>query len=454
METLRRLYGRPELLVKNLLAKVRRLEAPKSERLDSLMSFGIAVQQLCDHLEAANLRSHLSNPTLLEELVEKLPASIKLEWVRYKREFDEPSLKEFGEFMDRLVVDASEVTTFVAPKKENTHTDRTKHNLKAHILSHNETPSVTGKHLPREPCPICLKLDHRVRNCDKFKQMNVMDRLRAVERFKLCEVCLFPHGNKVCRSRYYCNAEGCRVRHHPLLHREIIVRADCQAHRVAMKPVLFRVVPVTLHHGARSIDTFAFLDEGSSRTLIEASLAQRLGINGVPEPLELTWTSNVVRKELSSRRVDLTISARGGKERYKLASAHTVSALNLPKQSLQMSVIGKHFKHLENIPTMSFQEAESKVLIGLQNLELFAPLESRVGQSGEPIAVRSVLGWTIYGPCGENQDSYQFLGLHGCKSEVDRELNEMIRKYFVMEEVGMNSVQLPEPAEIVRAKEY
>ncbi|XP_058819112.1 uncharacterized protein LOC131681975 isoform X2 [Topomyia yanbarensis] len=456
IETLRRLYGRPELLVKNLLGKVRRLETPKPERLDSLINFGMAVQQLCDHLEAANLRSHLTNPTLLEELVDKLPAAIKLDWVRHKRAFKDPSLKQFGEFMDRLVVDASEVTILVHPKNESVQTERSRQNQRTHIYTHNDIIATADNAPPRKPCPICAKLDHRVRNCADFKQMSLDARWRAIDENRLCTVCLFDHGNWTCKSRFYCNVGNCRARHHPLLHREeiaTVMKADCKAHQLSTAIILFRVVPITLFNGWKSIDTFAFLDEGSSHTLIDASVTRSLGVVGVSEPLELTWTSNVVRKECSSERVDLVISARGGLERYKLVAARTVGALNLPKQSLRLNELTKQFKHLKDVPVVPFENAEPKVLIGLRNLDLFAPIESRVGRPGQPIAVKSALGWTIYGPCGCNKDQDSFIGLHGHISNAEQELNEMIRQQFMLEDTGIAPITLPESAENARARQ-
>ena len=64
LETLRLLYGRPELLINALLEKVRSIPAPKAEKLETLIDYGLAVQSLCDHLEAANQTAHLSNPSL------------------------------------------------------------------------------------------------------------------------------------------------------------------------------------------------------------------------------------------------------------------------------------------------------------------------------------------------------------------------------------------------------
>uniref|UniRef100_A0A182W2X4 PHD-type domain-containing protein n=1 Tax=Anopheles minimus TaxID=112268 RepID=A0A182W2X4_9DIPT len=103
MDILKKLFGRPGLLVKELIEQARRAEAPKPERIDHLITFGLTVRKLCDHLTACDMTDHLSNPVLLDELVEKLPVNRGLEWVDFKRRFTKPTLKEFGEFMEELI---------------------------------------------------------------------------------------------------------------------------------------------------------------------------------------------------------------------------------------------------------------------------------------------------------------------------------------------------------------
>ncbi|XP_055636699.1 uncharacterized protein LOC129775699 [Toxorhynchites rutilus septentrionalis] len=457
METLRRLYGRPELLVRYLLGKVRQLEAPKPERLDTIMNFGMAVQQLCDHLEAANLRGHLSNPTLLEELIEKLPASIKLDWVRYKRKFVEPSLKEFGRFMERLVEDASEVTSIVKPKQCNK-AEKGRPKEKGHCNTHTDESKSSESSKTRTPCPICGKDDHRVRNCEKFEQMSLDTRMQAVKQHKLCETCLYGHGTWRCRSRIHCNIGSCGKRHHPLLHEATVVAtrvvpSDCHTHGYGRRSILFRVVPVTLFNGNRRLNTYAFFDEGSSLTLIESGITNSLGVEGTPEPLQLKWTTSVVRNENSSKRVNIQIAGRDLRNRYTLKAAHTVDELKLPGQSLSVDELTARYEHLRNVPVQSYSEAVPRVLVGLDNIDLFAPLECQKGQSGDPIAVRSLLGWAIYGPSETNTSMEKFLNVHSCECKTDTKLNEMIRQQFVLDEAIAPGFALPESAENKRARE-
>ena len=311
MKTLQRLYGRPSLVVKDLLEKVRRTPAPRPEHLDELITFGLTVLHLCNHLANADLVHYLSNPELLEEMVEKLPVTRKLEWVRFSESYHLPTLKEFGVFMDKLVEEACVVTRYTPPKP---HTHRTVHRSNVHSLSHESpTPVVESN---TTPCRMCKNTSHKLRQCEAFRHMSPPDRLVAVNQMKLCRNCLANHGTNPCKSRYSCGVPGCGQRHHSLLHQPregaTAQPAQLQTHHHVAKTTLFRVVPVTIHNGDKQIDTHAFLDEGSSLTLVEASLAASLGIEGESEPLELNWTANVKRREDSSQRISMEISARGG----------------------------------------------------------------------------------------------------------------------------------------------
>lgn len=133
-------------------------------------------------------------------------------------------------------------------------------------------------------------------------------------------------------------------------------------------------------------------------TLVEAGLARQLGANGVAEPLELLWTSSVMRNENDSKRVDCEIAGKGLPRRFALKNAHTVEELKLPNQSLAMKELSERYPHLRNLPVPSYSEAVPRILLGLENLSLFAPLDSCVGRPGEPIAVKSLLGCSVYGP--------------------------------------------------------
>ncbi|XP_058455399.1 uncharacterized protein LOC131432862 [Malaya genurostris] len=110
MGTLQKLYGRPEILISSLLKKVRNVPPPKSENLSSIVCYRLAIQNLVDHIVLAEQQAHLSNPMLLQELVDKLPTSLKMQWGTFKQAYTNVNLATFNDFMSGLVNLASELS--------------------------------------------------------------------------------------------------------------------------------------------------------------------------------------------------------------------------------------------------------------------------------------------------------------------------------------------------------
>ncbi|XP_062538388.1 uncharacterized protein LOC134206676 [Armigeres subalbatus] len=468
IETLRMRFGRPELLINALLRKVRELPAPRSDKLEGLIDFGMAVQALCDHIEAANERAHLSNPALLQELVAKLPADQRMRWAGYKRGFQHVDLKTFGDYMAAVVQDATSVVTFEPETNRSGARDRPKN--KGFVNSHaTETsdesgkssykPKETPKEAPKQPdCAHCKRGGHRVRDCYAFKELHVDDRWKRVRSLGLCQNCLFDHGRRGCRVRKTCDIDGCQYRHHPLLHsskgpqrssENAVQMAENHTHRQPSSETLFRIIPVTLHGTNASIDTFAFLDEGSDLTLVESDLVTSLGVKGTPLPLCLRWTGNTSRVEKSSQQITIEITGFGLEKRHKLLNARTVDNLGLPAQSFQVEEAVEQHRHLKGIPISSYQNAVPKILIGVDNLRLALPLKVREGGGTAPVAVKTRLGWCVYGPRGSSkQDSYSF---HMCKCSCDEELHEAVKTFYVVEESGTKPAKSSISKEDVRA---
>lgn len=156
--TLQMLYGRPEQVVNSLINRVRATPPPKADKLESVIGFGLAVQNLCGHLIAMNMENHLANPTLLQELVGKLPAGIKLDWALYQRQIAQADLRAFSDYMAVIASAASNVTfsteASVKPDKQkgrekgfiNAHVEELEKKHKSHELPR---PTGTSKETAR-----------------------------------------------------------------------------------------------------------------------------------------------------------------------------------------------------------------------------------------------------------------------------------------------------------------
>uniref|UniRef100_A0A182RWV2 Uncharacterized protein n=1 Tax=Anopheles funestus TaxID=62324 RepID=A0A182RWV2_ANOFN len=107
VEILRTKYGRPDLIVDSLVEKVRRLPPVRSDRLETLATFGKMVRKMCATIEASGLHDYDCNVTLLRELIAKLPAERSLEWARYKIKLSRETIKEFDKWIYEIAVAAS-----------------------------------------------------------------------------------------------------------------------------------------------------------------------------------------------------------------------------------------------------------------------------------------------------------------------------------------------------------
>ncbi|XP_055543149.1 uncharacterized protein LOC129728719 [Wyeomyia smithii] len=171
IKTLEMRFGRPELIIRSMLERIHRLPSPKPDRLETLIDFGLAVHNLVVHLQAAKQESHLNNPTLLQELVAKLPVQLKLDWAKYKLLNSTPTLATFGCFMEQLIQAASDVplnqnAKFERPRnkeKNAAHSYSHENKFDRHSLSHSKRNELTKKH--DKICQFCKESAQRVSGC-------------------------------------------------------------------------------------------------------------------------------------------------------------------------------------------------------------------------------------------------------------------------------------------------
>ncbi|XP_062710698.1 uncharacterized protein LOC109430659 [Aedes albopictus] len=444
IETLRMRYGRPELLINVLLQKVKAMPSIRGDKLEALIEFGMAVQELCDHIEAADERAHLSNPTLLQELIGKLPADQKLMWAGFKRGRAGVDLKTFSEYMVGVMQDASSVVLYEQDSRKVGNREKTKGFINSHVTRTDETLSSTSSQHKSSGCLHCDKDGHKLRECQAFRALSVDDRWRRIRSLNLCQICLYSHGKRSCRINNRCNVNGCQFKHHPLLHGKSTTpttqAGSTHTHQLLDSGILFRIIPVTLHGKSGKINTFAFLDEGSSSTLVEENLVAQLGLTGESQPICLNWTGNTSREEKDSRLVSFTISGPGQKRLRKLVNAHTVRNLNLPTQTFELEEAAENYRN-----------AKPEILIGVDNLKLAVPLKINEGDGTGPIAVKTRLGWCVYGrQSSRNNERFCF---HVCGCTRDDELHDSVKQFFAVEENGVKQLETTLSPDERRAQE-
>ncbi|XP_062556699.1 uncharacterized protein LOC134221525 [Armigeres subalbatus] len=479
MSTLSTLYGRPDIIINTLLNDVRSTPTPKPEKLDSLVNFGLVVRNLCAHLVSTGQQMHLANPILLQELVDKLPANIKLGWAMHKQSIAVADLRAFANYMNVIISAASSVSSGVT---ESTKADRQKG--KAFVNSvrsescgrndqrHPEKVTGRGKSVmdskstdpPKvRPCAVCQVHGHKPKECPIFKAKTLGERWKAVQDAHLCKRCLYPHGKWPCKAAG-CGTNGCQQNHHKYLHpgnpnvgngsSENVSNSTTgvvTVHQHMQHRVLFRVIPVSLHAHGKSVHTFAFLDGGSDSTLLEDSIAKKLGVTGAVFPLCMQWTNGVRRTEEESRRVMLEISGNNG-NRFMMKDVHTVSSLDLPRQTIDFEELQTKFPYLKGLPIASYDDATPGILIGLDNTKLKTTLKLREGSGSQPVAAKTRLGWLLYGRSGESDLKLVHRVLHACNRSTNEDLHELVKSFFTVEGSGVESNEMVESPSEKRAR--
>ncbi|XP_068139969.1 uncharacterized protein [Drosophila tropicalis] len=235
-----------------------------------------------------------------------------------------------------------------------------------------------------------------------------------------------------CWSRVACDINGCKGKHHRLLHKDL-TESVLHNHRGSLtnQPECYvRIVPVTLHSNSKSVDIYAFMDDGWTLTLVEEKLADALEVKGFANPLCIRWTGDVSRQEPESKQQNLKISKQGlGNKLFKVNEVCTVKSIGLSAETMIADRIKQRYPHLKNLPIPSFINAMPQMIIGSNNPNLIASLKVREGKWQQPIAAKTRLGWTIYGGSGRSGGG---LNLHRCQCDLD--LHEMVKKHLLTEE--------------------
>ncbi|XP_058814579.1 uncharacterized protein LOC131678438 [Topomyia yanbarensis] len=484
--TLQMLYGRPEQIVYSMINKIRTIVPPKAEKLDTLVTFGLTVQNLCGHLKAVGMVSHLSNPILLQELVDKLPPTVKFNWALYQQQLPIVDLDSFGNYMAKVASATVGVTACAVVPTKMVKEERAKGKEKVFVNTHaasgeaelkNRCDIATGKNGEnyrqynatgeqktevRSSCPACNFVGHQTGSCQKFKRLCVDDRWKLVKERKLCRRCLTPHTRWPCKGEI-CGVNGCQRRHHRLLHYdhppsdrkmgEPTTSATVTIHRQPTSSTLFRVLPVTLYGTKGKVDTYAFLDDGSSVTLVEKEIAEAIGVAGKAESLCIQWTSGINKTICSTRVSELKISGANSNSKFDVSDAYTVDSLGLPEQTLRFVEMEKRFAHLRKLPVKSFSSACPGILIGLSNSHLLASLKLREGRRHEPIATKTRIGWAVYGSVQGGDAQFQHRQMHICDTPADASLYEYVREFFSVESLGVTVAPKVEGTDDKRARE-
>ena len=449
-------YGRPELIYNELLADLRKI---KKENKAVIIELSDALDNLVTNMTAIEKDQYLTDHRLVEDVFKKLPYAMKLKWIEYIQENTDPNANMSLRILSNWLKPFAKTQLLMLELQEPIQ-------RKERVNTHQEKRTV---------CELCQRSGHLIQFCNRFLRMPVDEKQATVLEKRLCFGCLAPnHMQSKCKSKKTCGIRNCKLSHHRLLHgskpftsrknespqhsavastsrtsassavaepttpSSVAASSSSSSinyHRIQQKKVYYQIIPVKLINGNQQIETYAFLDAGSSLTLINEDTANQLKLVGREDPLTLKWTQDISREESNSRRVNLHIKGTSDKT-FTLKNVRTVKDLQLPIQILNVDELVKQYKHLDGIFVEGYQQAQPTILIGLDQTHLITAIERRIGGDHEPMAIRTKLGWLIYGNATTEEFTHHIL-------TIEEEMEKLITSFASVEDFGVSLTALP-----------
>jgi len=171
--------------------------------------------------------------------------------------------------------------------------------------------------------------------------------------------------------------------------------------------VYMNVVPVQISAGDKTINAFAFLDQGSTTSLCDKRLFNLLNITGESTAFTIS-TINEKASLCHVERVTLVVSSVLGKRSLLLQDVLSIGELPVKSNPVLSKKGLDVWPYLQNLPLPEIN-GDVLLLIGVNDNapeEFGVPvMEERRGNIGDPYAVRTTLGWSLIGPRPEECNS-------------------------------------------------
>lgn len=293
--------------------------------------------------------------------------------------------------------------------------------------NNSESEQIVLVNKNQEICGICNET-HRVFNCPKLT--NPDDALQFIIQRGLCQNCLYRHDTSKCLSKHAC--QKCNQRHHTKLHDAFVSGTSTNIQLInhvseSQQTVLATALIPVYTPGKQSTILRALIDQGSMTNLMTERGMQLLGCKTTAVNIPLFGIGNIHAGTVQ-RKAALIIGSLYSTE-YQL-SIEVLITQHI--KSLRQIAAGKNWTHLQNIqladPHLDNQK-DIDLLIGAPTFAEILDSGLIKGQSNEPIAQKTKLGWIISGRINTPSPEIR---THLVTNEL---LSDQMKQFWEIEEV-------------------
>lgn len=416
----------------------------KADDAKALHSYSLFLTGCNNAMKDINHLEELDNPTNLRLIVSKLPHRMREMWRVSAFDIQETSgrrarFADLVRFLNRQAKIASDplfgdIKDSDDKGKQYPRTNKT-YRPKGSAFATSVAPAIKER-LPdtnegtsrqtidafQRPCTYCEK-NHTFAECQKIRKLPHKERIEFLKGKGLCFSCLSQgHLSKDCKKRIQC--DYCPKRHPSMLHyakaedetvknktNNVTENTDtevpspipitggiCGATGAGNNSCVLAIVPVhvKLKKNNKTVETYAFLDNGSEATFCSEKLMRQLGTEGKKTKILLRTMG---QKRLEPSYLVSGLEVCGVKENVyiDLPDAYTHRDIPVTNESIPVQRDLEKWPNLHGVDLPKI-DAEVGLLIGTNAHKAMEPWEIIHSVDNGPYAVRTILGWVINGP--------------------------------------------------------
>ena len=471
---LKQRYGQGYRIATAYVDRLTRGPPIKAEDNAALRRFSILLTGCKNTLREIGYLSKAENPDTLKTIVNRLPYGLKLKWRDVADKITEKEGREITiEDLSDFVTTKARVATHAifgdlsnqAPPPAGGSKDKKRppplrpaSSFGLQVGTKNDDDAQKQLNQAQRKCPLCSS-NHWLSQCGDFKARSLNDRYKFVRSKGLCVNCLVAgHMASSCPKPGFCRVTGCGGTHSSYLHprslgpntnkstdkavsiesgspsqatndREVLngyVKGRNENDHNRLSATGLAVLPVRVKAPGcdKTVETYAFLDNGSTASFCSEELVRELGLSGRNTTISLT-TMEKEQNKTDCCIVSLEVLDLDEVNLIELPSVFTREKLPVAAENIATQEDIDRWPHLSGIQLPKV-DANVGLLIGSDAPEVLEPKEVRSSSQGGPYATKTVLGWVVNGPLGRVQSSSistaNFI-------KADLELSEQFRSY-------------------------
>ncbi|XP_038073422.1 uncharacterized protein LOC119741653 [Patiria miniata] len=456
-QLLKRDYGQPSILAAAYKNKAEQWGKIATGDKTGLRKFSIFLINCCNGKQSNRDMASMDGFEFLKLLAGKLPVALQQQWIRQVGKFREieersPTLEDFERFVGQISRNENDPRIAGLGYQRRNEEDKkqlyksTRHESRgvtqrkafaATVKERRDAP----KHISKEnkaakaPCLHCGDgTNHCVLDCRKFASLDAKAKSEFCHKRGMCFGCLNPgHMKKTCPNPDWAKCSLCSRRHVTCMHDPdrqpatpkneqkepetakvttgcVSVEAKaCGATNTDKTNPLMAIVPVTIKakSSTECITTYAFIENGCGAVFSTKELNRQLKTKSRKTKLIIKTMNS---EELINTEVildELQLSSIDGDTFIDLPAVFMKDSMPVTMKEAPTQRDLNEWSHLKQIKLPDQRNIDIpkvSLMIGVNVPAASLPLETAAGHLGDPYAIRSPLGWLVYGLPGKLRD--------------------------------------------------